>query len=167
MNAIRDRDVTVLRICADVAFHVTHCCSAAVTVVAADNELKVTNFVLVAQTVLSAMDGPTDVFLYYSLLQTLNLLAQIVSSAVVNAPPPQTFMKLLHKANRSDLVAKPQTREKMVHLFKGRLTGDKLLAQRYNILPPISTPHHLPLTPKKQKSLLPPHQRLTRVTVAS
>ncbi len=55
---------------------------------------------------------------------------QIVSSAIVNAPPPQTFMNLLHKTNRSDVVMKPQTREKMVRIFKGRLTGDKLLAQR-------------------------------------
>ena len=56
---------------------------------------------------------------------------QIVSSAIVNAPPPETFMKLLHKTNRSDLVSKPQTREKMVRIFKERLTGDKLLAQRW------------------------------------
>ena len=55
---------------------------------------------------------------------------QIVSSAIVNAPPPQTFMKLLHKTSKADLVSKPQTREKMVRIFKGRLTGDKLLAQR-------------------------------------
>ena len=39
-------------------------------------------------------------------------------------------MNLLHKTNRSDVVMKPQTREKMVRIFKGRLTGDKLLAQR-------------------------------------
>ncbi|DBA98627.1 TPA: hypothetical protein ACH3X1_014416 [Trebouxia sp. C0004] len=57
-------------------------------------------------------------------------MPQIVSSAIVNAPPPQTFMNLLHKTNRSDVVMKPQTREKMVRIFKGRFTGDKLLAQR-------------------------------------
>lgn len=55
---------------------------------------------------------------------------QIVSSAVVNAPPPQTFRNLLHKTNRSDVVMKPQTRQKVVRIFKGRLTGDKLLALR-------------------------------------
>ncbi len=61
---------------------------------------------------------------------TQGVFVQIVSSAIVNAPPPQTFMNLLHKTNRSDVVMKPQTREKMVRIFKGRLTGDKLLAQR-------------------------------------
>ena len=40
-------------------------------------------------------------------------------------------MNLMHKTNRSNLVIKPQTREKMVRVFKGRFTGDKLLAQRY------------------------------------
>lgn len=54
-----------------------------------------------------------------------------MSSAIVNAPPPQTFMNLLHKTNRSDLVVKPQTREKMVRTFKGHITGDKLMAKRY------------------------------------
>ena len=57
-------------------------------------------------------------------------MLQIVSSAIVNAPPPVTFINLMHKTNRSNLVIKPQTREKMVRVFKGRLTGDKLLAQR-------------------------------------
>ncbi|KAL3136206.1 hypothetical protein ABBQ32_007220 [Trebouxia sp. C0010 RCD-2024] len=57
-------------------------------------------------------------------------MPQIVSSAIVNAPPPPTFMKLLHNTNRSNLVLKPQTREKMVRVFAGRPTGDKLLAQR-------------------------------------
>lgn len=57
-------------------------------------------------------------------------MPQIVSSAIVNAPPPQTFMNLLHKTNRSDLVVKPQTREKMVRIFKGHITGDKLMAKR-------------------------------------
>ena len=61
-------------------------------------------------------------------------------------------MKLLHKTSKSDLVDKPQTREKMVRIFKGRLTGDKLLAQRYKaFLPPFD-----PLTP--QNFLLLPHQ---------
>lgn len=32
--------------------------------------------------------------------------------------------------NRSNVVMKPQTREKMVRIFKSRLTGDKLLALR-------------------------------------
>ncbi|DBB15612.1 TPA: hypothetical protein ACH3X3_003824 [Trebouxia sp. C0006] len=50
-------------------------------------------------------------------------MPQIVSSAIVNVPPPQTFMNLLHKTNRSDVVMKPQTREKMVRIFKGRLRG--------------------------------------------
>ena len=58
------------------------------------------------------------------------LCLQIVSSAIVNAPPPPTFINLMHKTNRSDLVVKPQTREKMVRIFKDRPTGDKLLAQR-------------------------------------
>ena len=43
-------------------------------------------------------------------------------------------MKLLHKTSKADLVSKPQTREKMVRIFKGRLTGDKLLAQRQGCL---------------------------------
>ena len=40
-------------------------------------------------------------------------------------------MNLLHKTNRSDLVVKPQTREKMVRIFKGHITGDKLMAKRW------------------------------------
>jgi len=72
---------------------------------------------------------PPQTFVHSTHVMLLSM--QIVSSAIVNAPPPQTFMNLLHKTNRSDVVMKPQTREKMVRIFKGRLTGDKLLAQRW------------------------------------
>ena len=54
------------------------------------------------------------------LLPTLTpaLPLQFTSSAIVNAPPPPIFIKLLHRFDKAGTFDKPHTRKKQLKIFR-------------------------------------------------
>lgn len=58
-------------------------------------------------------------------------MPQIISSAIVNAPPPNVLIKMMHVFNTAKQSVNKNTREKMVRVFKGRYKqSDKVMGRR-------------------------------------
>lgn len=58
-------------------------------------------------------------------------MPQIISSAIVNAPPPNVLIKMMHVFNIAKQSVNKGTREKMVRVFKGRYKqSDKVMGRR-------------------------------------
>lgn len=58
-------------------------------------------------------------------------MPQIITSAIINAPPPQVAVRLMHTVDRAGNRINQHTREKMVRFFKSRYPREeKVLAKR-------------------------------------